>query len=69
MSQPPEFAQVLISRREIESLDRIAAIVAATPGGTLDWAVLVTITDSAKRALSEAESQAIRLEQACASQA
>jgi hypothetical protein len=55
MSQPPEFCPVLISRREIETLELISARINHVPGATLEWATLITLIDAAKRAHGEAE--------------
>jgi hypothetical protein len=51
----PEFAQVLISRREIESLELIEGRLRHAPGATMEWATLVTLIDAAKRAHEQAE--------------
>lgn len=46
---------MLISRREIEALELIAARINHAPGATLEWATLITLIDAAKRAHDEAE--------------
>ena len=55
MSPPPEFCPVLISRREIEVMELIAARLKSAPGARLEWATLLTLIDAAKRAHDEAE--------------
>lgn len=54
MSDLPEFVPVLISRREIEVLERVAARLHSEPGMVQEWAMVVTLIGSAKRAHAEA---------------
>jgi hypothetical protein len=60
----PEFAPVLISRREIESLERIERLLKNIPGNTMDWATLLVFITSAKEVHFQAEGLARRLERA-----
>jgi hypothetical protein len=51
----PEFAPVLISRREIAALEIIEGRIRHAPGATMEWATLLTLIDAAKRAHEQAE--------------
>ena len=62
MTDRPEFCPVLISRREIEALERIAEMISNLPGAVGEWATLTTLTDAAKRAHEEAEMHARQVE-------
>lgn len=50
-----DFAPVLISTGEIESLERIASHLHSELGMVMEWASLLTLIEAAKRAHAEAE--------------
>ena len=62
MTDRPEFCPVLISRREIEALERIAEMISVRPGAVGEWATLTTLIGAAERAHDEADTHAAKID-------